>query len=490
MSEGDATPPPRATRLFEVTQGRAEARDVAEQDRALLERARAHWQMGEWPALAALAREPLDDHPDRTKLALLAAVGLAQGGDLPAARAHAARARDWGCDRTLLAQVLIAGVHNSLGRAASLRRDEDRALHHFETSVATVTPHGDVKVLGRARNIHEKARLGQLPQAAKLMGEDLDRAGTAPPPAAELARLRTRLAQLERRAGIPDAASGPDALPDRAIYVCCHHKTGTNFLLPVFKQIAAAHGLPLWLKFYDAELESWRICLHQHSRLADLPSGLAFRGLHLVRHPMSLIHSATLYHARGSEPWLNIPLERFTGRTFWHLSNRDSYNVIKDPEVPMARKRELLASDPGDAMTIADFDSGHDFGGRTYAEMLHGMDRIEDRIAFEMSAYSRGVLRDMLDFPGDRRFFHLQLEDVSHDRSMAALRELFAHLGFGGEPAARCLEIAARHCLWNIAHPDHATTGVSHDWEPLFRGKTLQAFRDLFGWAERWLGYD
>lgn len=167
-------------------------------DPALLERSRAQWELGDWDRLAALAALPLEDHPDRAKLALLAGVGLAQTGDMGAARVQLRRAQDWGCPRDLLARVLVAGAHNSLGRVASLHGDEARALGHFETSVGTVSPRADAQVLGRARNIHEKARLGQLPEAARLLDHGLTEARRDPAPGREtLEHFASGLALLQ-----------------------------------------------------------------------------------------------------------------------------------------------------------------------------------------------------------------------------------------------------------------------------------------------------
>lgn len=42
-------------------------------DENLLERARTQWQFGDWESLAKLNRDTLQHHPDRAKLALLAA---------------------------------------------------------------------------------------------------------------------------------------------------------------------------------------------------------------------------------------------------------------------------------------------------------------------------------------------------------------------------------------------------------------------------------
>lgn len=50
-------------------------------DETLLERARIQWQFGDWENLAKIDRDPLQHHPDRAKLALLAAAGRLQTGN-------------------------------------------------------------------------------------------------------------------------------------------------------------------------------------------------------------------------------------------------------------------------------------------------------------------------------------------------------------------------------------------------------------------------
>lgn len=143
-------------------------------DAGVLARSRTAWELGDWAALAALADQPLEDARDRAKLALLATVGLAQLGQLDTARIWAERAQEWGCPASLMARVLIGGVLNSLGRVASLLEDDTLARTYFESSVRTVSPRADTTILGRARDISEKAGLGLLPQAAELMERSLD----------------------------------------------------------------------------------------------------------------------------------------------------------------------------------------------------------------------------------------------------------------------------------------------------------------------------
>jgi FkbM family methyltransferase len=142
-------------------------------DENLLEKARTQWQFGDWENLVKLDRDTLQHHPDRAKLALLAASGLLQLGKAPLARQFIRLAQDWGSGKKLVSQILIAGTYNTLGRAAAANRQEQRAIQHFEASISVAMPQSDIRLLGQARTIRETAKLGLLSQAARLMGEDL-----------------------------------------------------------------------------------------------------------------------------------------------------------------------------------------------------------------------------------------------------------------------------------------------------------------------------
>mgnify|MGYP003668898781 CR=1 FL=1 len=128
-------------------------------DENLLERSRTQWQFGDWESLAALSREILQHHPDRAKLALLAAAGHQQQGQISAARQFAQLAQDWGASKKLISQVLIAGVYNTLGRASIIGGYESRALQHFEKAVSTANPNGDLRLFIQARTREEINRV-------------------------------------------------------------------------------------------------------------------------------------------------------------------------------------------------------------------------------------------------------------------------------------------------------------------------------------------
>ncbi|MCK2097512.1 hypothetical protein [Thauera aromatica] len=137
----------------------ASARQPVAYDENLLERARTQWQFGDWDSLARLDRDTLQHHPDRAKLALLAAAGRLQTHRADEARQFIRLAQDWGVSKKLVARVIVAGAHNSLGRAAAILGDDKKALAHFEASLTVGTPGAEARLLAPARS---SVQLNQL----------------------------------------------------------------------------------------------------------------------------------------------------------------------------------------------------------------------------------------------------------------------------------------------------------------------------------------
>jgi hypothetical protein len=82
-----------------------DAQHVVPYDENLLERSRTQWHFGDWESLAKLERDTLQHHPDRAKLALLAAAGHLQQGNSQEARQFTRLAQDWGCSKKLISQI-------------------------------------------------------------------------------------------------------------------------------------------------------------------------------------------------------------------------------------------------------------------------------------------------------------------------------------------------------------------------------------------------
>lgn len=129
-------------------------------DENLLERARTQWQFGDWESLTSISRESLQHHPDRAKLAALVAAGHAQCGSSENLQQFIRLAKDWGCSRRLISQVLISGVHNSLGRAAVAAGQAERARLFFEQAITTGMPGADIRLLSEARTRQQRKLLG------------------------------------------------------------------------------------------------------------------------------------------------------------------------------------------------------------------------------------------------------------------------------------------------------------------------------------------
>lgn len=105
---------------------------------SLLVQANTQWQIGDWHSLAKLQRESLQHHPDRAHLALLAAAGRLQMGKDAEAKPFIRLAQEWSASKQHIGQMLIAGVHRSLGRAAELGNQKQRVQRHFESAKAVM----------------------------------------------------------------------------------------------------------------------------------------------------------------------------------------------------------------------------------------------------------------------------------------------------------------------------------------------------------------
>lgn len=139
---------------------------VVPYDESLLERARTQWQFGDWQSLAQINRDALQHHPDRAKLALLAAAGRLQTEQTAEARQLIRLAKEWGVSMKLLTRILAAGVHNSLGRAAAIGGDQHRALQHFQSAISTGSPGSEARLLAQARISYQYQQLGLSPAAS------------------------------------------------------------------------------------------------------------------------------------------------------------------------------------------------------------------------------------------------------------------------------------------------------------------------------------
>lgn len=138
-------------------------------DPELLDRARMQWQFGDWNSLTEIDIDILEHHPERAKLALVVACAWQQLNEQAATRRYIKLAKEWGCDKKIMAQLLIAGVYNTLGRSAAIAGDESRANAHFRLAVKGGG--GDERLASHARATSE---IGQLQLKKRNQNEEVD----------------------------------------------------------------------------------------------------------------------------------------------------------------------------------------------------------------------------------------------------------------------------------------------------------------------------
>lgn len=276
------------------------------------------------------------------------------------------------------------------------------------------------------------------------------------------------------------------------IAICTHHKCGTSFLLKTITAISKASNLKVWRKYYEPTRytnDDWDIVLEQHSRVHDINQYL--KGIHCIRRPESLIFSATFYHQKAKEPWLDVPLEKFDHNIYRAFTTGKIYNLINDGRIEDWRKKEIVENYQCDEPIPYHFESQFEFNGRSYREMLNSFESLEDKLRFEMQCYSLGVISDMLNFDS-KNFYTLKLEDASFNPRMNQLYEAFKFVGFWGDLLDSCMNVCSDHIL--ALNPDaagqHGTTKLSNDWEQIFTGNLKSFYYSLYADSAQLLGYN
>jgi FkbM family methyltransferase len=124
----------------------------------LLSQARMQWQFAEWERLCQIDLLHIEHHPDRGELALLAGCAALQLGEQERAKAYLKAAREWDCDERLMFQLLLSGIHNSLGRYHVVKGNEEKADKMLQ--IGGVGLGGDGALIAEIRRGKEHTRLG------------------------------------------------------------------------------------------------------------------------------------------------------------------------------------------------------------------------------------------------------------------------------------------------------------------------------------------
>jgi hypothetical protein len=93
-------------------------------------------------------------------LVTIVAVAYHQGDQPKKAEMFLRKALEWGADRSAIAQILISGVFNTIGRAALLTEHVETATKFFKASIQAGSPGADERLLTPMRSAHQAMRLG------------------------------------------------------------------------------------------------------------------------------------------------------------------------------------------------------------------------------------------------------------------------------------------------------------------------------------------
>lgn len=124
---------------------------LAPYDEMLLDICRTRWQFGDWPRLASVSFEAVQQHPDRAKIVLLIAAAHFQIGQAQQAHRLMQVALDWGASRRQAVQMLLSGIHDSLAEGNALLGNTDAAHAHYLQALRAGGVPGDVELLAQAR---------------------------------------------------------------------------------------------------------------------------------------------------------------------------------------------------------------------------------------------------------------------------------------------------------------------------------------------------
>jgi hypothetical protein len=110
--------------------------DVESRTEGLLEKANLYWHLGDWTALTRIEADYAKRSPGRAKVALLVGAAHLQTDNQAEAARWLQLAAKWGCDPQSISNVLIAGAHHNLARAAHLLGEGEQVIHHTGKSAA------------------------------------------------------------------------------------------------------------------------------------------------------------------------------------------------------------------------------------------------------------------------------------------------------------------------------------------------------------------
>lgn len=237
----------------------------------------------------------------------------------------------------------------------------------------------------------------------------------------------------------------PPGQPRPLLLHCCHHKTGTVWLIRVLQGVADHYGLRFQNLRGAHPSPGTNIAL-QHDSQVDLATLPDFRGSHMIRDPRDVVVSAYFFHLWTNEAWVHAPSPEYGGLSY------------------QAHLRSLSQEDG------------------LLEEIRHSMPVIDEMTRWNYE---------------DPRFLELRYEDAIADE-VGLFSALFRHYGFHDAAAETSTAIAHRFGFERVAgrrvgetrERDHLRSGRPGQWRVVFVDTHKSLFQELAGDALIALGYE
>jgi hypothetical protein len=234
------------------------------------------------------------------------------------------------------------------------------------------------------------------------------------------------------------------------VLIGTHHKTGTVWMLRIFRAICQKLELEFFYGKQEELPRNFDIFFQEHSRFDLDKLQMKYKGIHLIRDPRDIIVSGCFYHQKSQEQWLHI-------------------------------KRK-------------------EFGGLTYQEKINSYYSLDEQIMFEME--NLALLEDIQEMLSIRKmlswnynnpaFIEIKYEDLISDENLLLFHKIFTFLGFPNKYIPEILRIAYDNSLFNgnLQKSIHIRSGEARQWEKYFKHSHKLRFLELFDAALIELEYE
>jgi len=238
------------------------------------------------------------------------------------------------------------------------------------------------------------------------------------------------------------------------IIVASHHKAGSTYAKKCFSEIAFVLGYDYHFYGYgetpDPIITSQaknkilcfsHACIETIAEIITRQAPEAFRLVHFIRDPRTLIVSATKYHSNADEHWLSIPKS--------------------------------------------------EYGGKSYQQYITGLACYSDQLIFEMNNGSHEALQEMGNiYTSKLATITIKLEEISWDASGFMHHKLSEHLVDDTSMQSAVKTILMKNSLFALpSTPRHARTMLSCNTRNDLQDYALISYCKLYGHLHSILGY-